>query len=447
MDSQITQLDPSGLLTFAHYGDWCSVADGYTQGPQFMRPSISTFYFSKGLEVLTSFASKLGKTDDVSKYGALLAKTKAVYQASLYNTSGRHYEDGYPISQIISLQLGVVPSNNVTGIFEYLLQSLGEGQHSGLPNHVTGGIVFTKYFWDVLKAHGRNDLGISYMLAKGFPSFNAWLEPTDGGVPATTLWENWQSTAFDPHGSYNHIMYGGFGSWLYAGLGGLTRMPGSRGWASILYSPAMHDSPDVTSAAASIDTPKGLASIEWDANLNGSDGSCGAMAENEILKLSCGTNKFTGVAFASFGNNYGDGCKYHKGPCDASSTIANVTAACVGKNYCELPATIAFFGGDPCHGMIKSLRVSLSGCGTDLTGLGSVKVTVPMGSTGHVVFPLPAGVSPGDVSIYEGNALVWNQGKFLTASEGVLSGVEQEGSALNATAVMFTVSSGSYSFI
>jgi hypothetical protein len=300
----------------------------------------------------------------------------------------------------------------------------------------------------VLKTHGRNELGISYMLAKGFPSFNYWLEPSNGGVPATTLWENWQSTAFEPSGSYNHIMYGGFGRWLYAGLGGVARMPGSRGWASILYAPAMHDSAMVTSASASIDTPKGLAAIAWDAHYAGNKGSCGTVAEKQTLKLGCLGGHFTGVSFASFGTPIGESCNFTKGKCDASSTVSKVTAACVGKSQCELVATTKFFGGDPCDGTLKNLRVSLIGCDSAHTGLGKVSVTVPAGSVGHVVFPLPSGVTPDEAVIYEGKSgiLIWNKGTFLPASEGVIDGVGHTGFALNATAVMFTVGSGAYSF-
>ena len=70
-----------------------------------------------------------------------------------------------------------------------------EQAHSGLPNAPTGGIVFTKYFWDVMQAHGENGIGIQYMLARGMPSFAAWIEPGNPHEPApsygpgaTTLW-------------------------------------------------------------------------------------------------------------------------------------------------------------------------------------------------------------------------------------------------------------------
>ena len=96
-------------------GDWCSVSNGASTGASFVRTSISSFYFTKGdpkrrtnltltlcligLEVLTNFAMKLGKSEDASKYGAMVTTTKAAFQNELFNATKGCYEDGYPISQ------------------------------------------------------------------------------------------------------------------------------------------------------------------------------------------------------------------------------------------------------------------------------------------------------------------------------------------------------------
>ena len=444
MDSQITQLDPNGLLSFAHYGDWCSVSDGASTGAGFKRPSISTFYFIKGLQVLTSFAQRLGKTADARKYGDLEAKTSATFQTLLYNNSTHMYEDGYPISQIMAFTLGVVPKSDSDAVLNNLLDMLAKGTHSGLPNAPTGGIVFTKYFWDLMQAKGHNDLGIQYMLAKGMPSFSYWIEPTNGGVPATTLWENWQSTAFNPHGSYNHIMYGGFGRWLYGGLAGVTRMPGSRGWDNVLFAPAMHHSKEVTSASASIDTPQGLVSVDWDSNYK-VGGSCGTDIENPsrptYLKLSCASGKFTGVAFASFGTPSGS-CDngFTKGKCDSPNSVAKVAAACVGKSECNIQASNEFFGGDPCPLTPKKLSVVMKGCDAPTAALGRVSITVPTGSTGTLLLPLPNGTTPAQVVVHEGEAVIWRNGAFVSGVPGVTN-------AMNVgVGIEIATGSGTYTF-
>ena len=60
-------------------------------------------------------------------------------------------------------------------------------------------------------------------------------------------------------------MYGGYGRWLFGQVGGVGRAPGSRGWSSLLFTPPLQAGPasNVSSAAASITTPIGLASIDW----------------------------------------------------------------------------------------------------------------------------------------------------------------------------------------
>ena len=58
-------------------------------------------------------------------------------------------------------------------------------------------------------------------------------------------------------------MSGGFGSWLFTGVAGLARAPGSRGWQALLFRPAAFVHAAVTSASASVATPIGLAAISW----------------------------------------------------------------------------------------------------------------------------------------------------------------------------------------
>ena len=222
----------------------------------------------------------------------------------------------------MALELGVVPESITPQVVNNMITAVKKGTHSNLPNAPTGGIVFTKYFWDVMKRYGNNGFGIEIMEAKSMPSFDFWLNPTNGGIGATTLWENWQSTAFVPHGSYNHIMYGGFGRWMYAGMAGITRMPGSRGWNHIRFSPALHDSASLTAATASVDTPKGVASIEWTTKAN--TGSCGSVPENKRLHLFCSSGTFTGVVFASFGTPSGTCGNFTKGSCDAPTSVDKV---------------------------------------------------------------------------------------------------------------------------
>ncbi len=63
------------------------------------------------------------------------------------------------------------------------------------------------------------------------------------------------------------------------------------------------------------------------------------------------------IRFASFGTPAGACPAYVAGTCSAPGALAAVAAACVGKSACTVPVNNDFFGGDPCPGTPKALRV------------------------------------------------------------------------------------------
>lgn len=92
---------------------------------------------------------------------------------------------------------------------------------------------------------------------------------------------------------------------------------------------------NLTAASALETTPFGELSVAW--SLEGADGTCATAPENSKAHLSCSTagDTIKSVAFASFGTPTGSctdgGDSFKKGSCDLNTTVAKVTAACVGK--------------------------------------------------------------------------------------------------------------------
>ena len=116
------------------------------------------------------------------------------------------------------------------------------------------------------------------------------------GQGATSLWENWQGTRYQPGGqlsqsgsSWNHIMYGSQGSFYYEHVAGI-RLPrdgSGRGWRRIVLDPsvlrpldhggstgatgpgslspvcAISGDAKLVSASARSATPLGFATIAW----------------------------------------------------------------------------------------------------------------------------------------------------------------------------------------
>ena len=216
-------------------------------------------------------------------------------------------------------------------------------------------------------------------------------------------------------------MYGGFGKWLYSGVAGLSRGWGSRGWDRVLIAPAAGAHPNVTSASASIDTLAGMLSVDWTQKSSGG-GGCDSAPENSNAVLTCvgaggKSGLFTGVAFASFGTATG-ACPgpFAKGSCDAASSVAVVTAACVGKGSCSVPATNAAFGGDPCPDVLKHLAVLMQGDCAEVKF--ALTTQIPLNSVSDVVVST-LGAGAANAVVYEGNATVWAAGAYTPGVQGV----------------------------
>lgn len=397
---------------------------------------------------MADFATRIGNSADAARYSGLAATTRQAYTAAFYHDEGvnSYVSDGYPISQVLALEVGgVIPASDNGAVFNTLVNEIVNGTKSGYPMAPTGGIIFTKHVWPVLTAGGRTDLAIDLHLASGMPSWSYWIDGSGPNTGATTLWENWQSTNFDPYGSYNHIMYGGFGSWFYTTLAGLQRAPGSAGWTNLLINPAAGVSPNITSASASVDTPIGLASVDWTTNVPNT-GSCGLVPENANLTLTCvtrggGAGNFTDVLFASFGTPTGSCPAFAKSPtCDSPNSLAVVTQACIGKASCSILAANGVFGGDPCVNTVKSLAVSLAGTCEMITY--EVTATVPTAAVATVVVATGT-TPPAQVTIYEGASRVpvWSNGSYVPGVVGV-TGAE----VMDSSHVAVMTGGGTYTF-
>ncbi len=111
---------------------------------------------------------------------------------------------------------------------------------------------------------------------------------------------------------------------------------------------------------------------------------CAQTQENGTATLACPAGQtITGVVFASYGTPDGScGSFTASSSCDASTTTAIVTSACVGQQSCSIDANNGVFG-DPCEGTAKALdvQVSCSGGSTADAGGGTGGTTSPDAGT------------------------------------------------------------------
>ncbi|OQR89853.1 hypothetical protein ACHHYP_05996, partial [Achlya hypogyna] len=129
----------------------------------------------------------------------------------------------------------------------------------------------------------------------------------------------------------------------------------------------------------------------------------GSVNEGSTLTLTCPANqKLAAIQYASFGTPLGDYPNFVSTWCNANTTVAAATAACVGHASCSLDATSGTFG-DPCPGLAKHLSVIAECADANLIGGaapegGSVSLACPagqyIGSVPFASYGTPSGSYP-----------------------------------------------------
>jgi hypothetical protein len=269
---------------------------------------------------------------------------------------------------------------------------------------------------------------------------------------ATTLWDNWVGTTYQPSGSRNHIMYGSNSDWYYKYLAGITMVEGTRGWQQLKLKPEVWNKhrqvsvcANLSSTAASIVTPRGKVAASWECLPQpGTDGTCGLYQELDTMRLNCTYNgTIKSVDLALYENPTGS-CSsgFKMDNCNAATSKAVAERACLGKNTCSLPVVSDTFGGDPCFDTLKQLavQVTCSG-GTPSSGkipVFSYIVSVPVGTIADVVLPQFGSTS---ASIAEVQGSVWAGGKYFSGVADVNSAaLDVDGN------IALKVVSGDYTF-
>jgi alpha-L-rhamnosidase len=384
---------------FSTWGDWCPPGEkeGDDQGP---KPSPA---FSAGGTFLGDLANLIEmstalNTPDTARLQALW-QTLASQFNNAWGNNGAYYgsspTDGAQTAQAHALGVGVVPDANRATIAAYLVADIAK--HNG---HLSVGIIGMKHLMRALTATGNADIAINISLQTDYPSFGfAFNHEYE---PATTLWELWNGPTEGPGmNSRNHIMQGSIGAWLYTDVGGISQQPGTSGYQSLLLWPRTTTHPSLPSASSSFASIAGEVAVEWLNNASsfmltatvpvntvaevripfpagtlstaliateGSDAlSCVASApENTPVTFSCPGGTFTSVTFASYGTPTGScGSGFSNGSCNAASSVALVSAACVGRSSCSIDVSDTTFT-DPCFGVVKSFSASLA-CSSNST--------------------------------------------------------------------------------
>eukprot|EP00750_Incisomonas_marina_P020197 INCI3819.1.p1 GENE.INCI3819.1~~INCI3819.1.p1 ORF type:complete len:646 (+),score=85.21 INCI3819.1:1504-3441(+) len=448
-----------GLLTFSWWGDWCPPSGCKPDGQHHQNSAlVSSFEYILQLRMVARYAGILGHSDDANLYSSIAANVSNAFVAHFFDPKTNTFVEPNrpPDAEELSVQtcialastLGLIPENAAAAVFENLVEDVME-VHGG---HLNVGIVGVKELLPALSDGGRVDVALTVAQTETQPG---WVYMVLQG--ATTLWETWTGSRYQPVASWNHIMFGSQSAWYFKYLAGLRLSEGSRGWENVEFRPyvwAGAASPprsicgNLSSVEASVVTIRGPAAAAWQCPMYT---VCqDAVPEHSTAQFNCPVGStVTSVGFASFGTPLGscaDNSLAINASCHANTSKSIVEAACLGKNNCTVDVDDTVFG-DPCLDVQKVLSAQLT-C-SPAKGEGALaftyRVTVPVGSTGSVILPT-MGVDPTKgVTVTEGGSAVWQDGSFVA---GGAVGVGAAEILTDATGqnIKFAVGSGDYDF-
>ena len=242
-----------------HFGDWlfyrpdddndgrAAVTDKYL---------IAQCFYAHSCQLLINAAKVLGKTDDETKYNALLQRIKEAFVKEYMTPNGRLISSTQT-AYVLALQFDMIPD----ALRAQAARRLAENIES-YDNHLTTGFLGTPYLCHVLTRFGYDSIAYKLLLQDTYPS---WLYPVKMG--ATTIWERWDGIKPDSTfevpsmNSYNHYSYGAIGDWMYRVMVGLDTYEDGVGYKHIKVQP--HISDQFTTAAAGLQTYYGTLSNSW----------------------------------------------------------------------------------------------------------------------------------------------------------------------------------------
>lgn len=228
------------------FGDWVP-ADSETD-----KDMIATAYWAQDARMMAEMAAGLGKQDKVAEYLELYNKIRKAFQEKFIKPDGK-IANGSQTCYVLALNANLVQPELVDEAVKHLVADIKSRK-----NHLSTGFLGTSYLMPVLTEHGQNDVAMTLLLNKTYPSWGYMVEKG-----ATTIWERWNSDTGDPAmNSFNHYCYGAVTDWLYGYLAGIR--PVSPGFQEILIEP--HPDQRMQSAKAEYDSTYGPITSDWKYN-------------------------------------------------------------------------------------------------------------------------------------------------------------------------------------
>ncbi len=227
-------------------GDW--LEEGTSSTPKRTPiPLTGTAFYFYDATVLSRTAEILGHDEDAERYARLAADIKRAFNARFFDPSDGSYGADSQTANALPIAFGMVPEELEDVVLMALMRSVREERD----DHVSSGIVGTKFLLDTLADHGLAELAYVMITREGYPG---WVHMLEDG--ATTFWEAW-----DKGGSLDHPAFACVSGWFYQALAGIRPDENHPGFKKTIIKP--HIVGDLDSVKASYDSRYGRIACQW----------------------------------------------------------------------------------------------------------------------------------------------------------------------------------------
>jgi len=199
------------------WGDWLSL------GGKTPLEYIDTVYFAYTTMLMAEMAGAVGKPAPATEYQELLRRIKEAFNKKYVYPDGSLQVDTQT-AYALALWMDLLPEHlrNPAGeILAKKIRAKATEKNSGIAT----GFLGTRPLLPVLSATGQNDLAVSLLQSRKFPSWG--FEVVNG---ATTIWERWNSYTKDKGfggeqnaamNSFAHYSFGAVCEWMFSTLAGI----------------------------------------------------------------------------------------------------------------------------------------------------------------------------------------------------------------------------------
>jgi alpha-L-rhamnosidase len=229
---------PSGWI-----GDWGSMVKGWRGGKP---ESVSTAFYFFNARILSKVAEVIGNKPDQQYFSGLAAEIGSAYNNQYFDAETGNYNDGSQMANAFPLFLGIVPGD----FEEKVLGNLVNDIEIKNDNHLTTGVLGTKYMPEALAQFDRADVAWDIINQETYPSWKIMMDKY------TTTCEFWTLKQ-----SKNHVMMGSIDAWFYKYISGIQIDEEHPAFSSFIIKPLPLKG--LKQAGGDIETLKGKISSRW----------------------------------------------------------------------------------------------------------------------------------------------------------------------------------------